>query len=583
MINSGVLTAAYTVNTGGGGGTTKVATPAASPVSGSTVNSGEQVALIPTTSGSAIYYITGATAAATAVPTTTNGTLYSGPITITTATTIKAIAVKTDMINSAILTASYTITQQAVKPKATPQSSSVASGTTVTLTTTTTGADIYYTTGSTEAATAVPTTGSTPYSSPIPITAATTIKAIAAKSGYTNSPVMTESYTITGGGSTAVAFTGLTADGSATQTTTKLTLTFNPGITDLTAVDIITFTPNSTGATKGALTGSGTTYYLAVGTITAGGTVSVAVAKTGYTITTASKDATVYYYAAPLVNAQTPAVTNPSGATCALNAAAMALNGAASVTDGGTLTYQWWGNSSNNTTGGNSISGATSASYVPPTIAAGTVYYYVVVTNTNNNVAGTKTASVTSSTAYIVVVANGPNVGDTGPGGGKAFYDRNVYGNPEGVDYWRYLEAATADISTGIVWLPRKDITSGHSEGQLYNLHGYGKINTALIVGYVEWFSPSITDDYAVKICNNYNSGGKSDWFLPCLDDLREMYRKRDMIGGFSLAATYWTSHERGYTGTTAEALEFDGSANGQIILGNKWDVLYRVRPIRRF
>jgi hypothetical protein len=100
-------------------------------------------------------------------------------------------------------------------------------------------------------------------------------------------------------GTTAAVFTSLTADGSATATTTKLTLTFDKDITGLNAADI-TLDSGSTGAVKGSLTRTGTgVYELAVAGITAGGSVSVAASKSGYTITGGAKTITVYRYTAP--------------------------------------------------------------------------------------------------------------------------------------------------------------------------------------------------------------------------------------------------------------------------------------------
>jgi uncharacterized repeat protein (TIGR02543 family) len=98
------------------------------------------------------------------------------------------------MSNSGILTAAYTILVPGTvaTPTATPPTgTAVDSGSTVTLSTTETGATIYYTTNGD-----TPTTSSTPYTAPIPITAAVTIKAIAVKDGMTNSAIMTANYTI---------------------------------------------------------------------------------------------------------------------------------------------------------------------------------------------------------------------------------------------------------------------------------------------------------------------------------------------------------------------------------------------------
>ena len=75
--------------------------------------------------------------------------------------------------------------------QASTPSGAVTSGTDITLTTATSGADIYYTTDG-----SVPTTSSNKYSSAIDISAETTIKAIAVKAGYVPSDVATFTYTI---------------------------------------------------------------------------------------------------------------------------------------------------------------------------------------------------------------------------------------------------------------------------------------------------------------------------------------------------------------------------------------------------
>jgi hypothetical protein len=118
------------------------------------------------------------------------------------------------------------------------------------------------------------------------------------KTGYTisSSPKQVTVYYYGGGTLIDAVFTGLSANGSATQTTTTLTLTFDKDITGLTAGDI-TFAPGTTGAVKGTLirTSAGM-YELALSGITAGGEVSVSVAKSGYNISGGPKQVTVYYY-----------------------------------------------------------------------------------------------------------------------------------------------------------------------------------------------------------------------------------------------------------------------------------------------
>jgi hypothetical protein len=103
------------------------------------------------------------------------------------------------------------------------------------------------------------------------------------------------------------------------------------------------------------------------------------------------------------VNAETPAISgHPQSTTVNLDAS-VSLSVSASVTDGGTLTYQWYSNANNSNSGGTAISGATNATYSPATNTIGTKYYCVVITNTNNSASGTKTASITSNAAGVIV------------------------------------------------------------------------------------------------------------------------------------------------------------------------------------
>jgi len=113
-------------------------------------------------------------------------------------------------------------------------------------------------------------------------------------------------YAITGGSKTVtiylstditVEFTGLTQNGSNTVTTTKLTLTFDKDIEDLTEADI-TINSESTGAVKGVLTRTGTgVYELTVTDITRSGLIFVNVVKSGYAITNWSRWVNIYWLA----------------------------------------------------------------------------------------------------------------------------------------------------------------------------------------------------------------------------------------------------------------------------------------------
>src|SRR5438094_958084 len=143
------------------------------------------VTLTDSTPGATIYYTTNGSTP------TTSSTPYTGPITVTTTQTIKAIAVASGYTTSAVASATYTIQVPAATPALSPGGGTFTSAVAVTLTDSTPGATIYYTTdGST------PTTSSTPYTGPITVTTTQTITAIAVAWGYTTSAVASGTYTI---------------------------------------------------------------------------------------------------------------------------------------------------------------------------------------------------------------------------------------------------------------------------------------------------------------------------------------------------------------------------------------------------
>ena len=119
---------------------------------------------------------------------------------------------------------------------------------------------------------------------------------------------------------------------------------------------------------------------------------------------TAIEDFNIQVTITAIVNAATPLIrTGLADGTYTVGAKATALSVEATVSDGGTLSYQWYKDST-------VISGATSASYTPDTKTAGTFTYKVVVTNTNNNVNG-KTTATAESSATVTVNGNEDKIG----------------------------------------------------------------------------------------------------------------------------------------------------------------------------
>ena len=89
---------------------------------------------------------------------TASSTEYTAAISVTEAVTLKAIAVKDGMNDSAVASVSYTIKGTVATPAFSVASGEVDSGTTVTITCSTEGAKIYFTTDGTD-----PTASSTEY------------------------------------------------------------------------------------------------------------------------------------------------------------------------------------------------------------------------------------------------------------------------------------------------------------------------------------------------------------------------------------------------------------------------------------
>jgi hypothetical protein len=271
------------------------AAPVFSPAGGS--YSGPQtVSISSATSGAAIYYTTDGTTP------TTSSAKYTGPISISNTTTLMAFALASGYQASTVTSAAYNLpagTPKAAAPIFSPLGASYSSPQTISITDATSGAVIYYTTDGT-----TPTTASNRYTGPFTISASTTVNAIAAASGYTNSQVTTAAYVIQVGAVT-VSPTNLTfpstnvgttsaAQGVTLQNGTSssvsissvaptgdFVMTSNSCGTSLAASAscsvFVAFRPTTTGSRTGALTfsdsgGTQTVSLTGTGAATGGGT-----------------------------------------------------------------------------------------------------------------------------------------------------------------------------------------------------------------------------------------------------------------------------------------------------------------------
>ena len=161
---------------------------AASPIfspGAETFNGTVAVSITDATPSSTIYYTLDGSTPSVSSP------VYSGPITLKSTTTIQAMASAPGYLQSAITSGIFVDSQQVTTPTFNPASGTFAQALSVTISDSTAGTTIYYTTdGST------PTTSSTQYTAPVLVSSTETLNAVAVAPGLTNSTVASATYTL---------------------------------------------------------------------------------------------------------------------------------------------------------------------------------------------------------------------------------------------------------------------------------------------------------------------------------------------------------------------------------------------------
>jgi hypothetical protein len=158
-------------------------------------------------------------------------------------------------------------------------------------------------------------------------------------------------------------------------------------------------------------------------------------------------------------------------------------------------------------------------------------------------------------------------VGDTGPGGGKVFYVSATNFTSTGSDCGttcKYLEAAPSDQSSGIAWCSNSTSALGTTGTAI----GTGMANTTT--------ADTTCTTGAIQIAADYTNNSKSDWYLPSIAELNQLYIEKARIGGFSIN-WYWSSSE--FAAVEAEMQKFD---TGVQYYFEKSFSAY-VRPVRAF
>ena len=153
--------------------------------------------------------------------------------------------------------------------------------------------------------------------------------------------------------------------------------------------------------------------------------------------------------------------------------------------------------------------------------------------------------------------ANGYAAGDALGGGLFVFQDSG----------YAYISAA-ADQATDAPWGCQGTNISG-----TLNAVGTGSANTALIV------ASCATSGISARICDELILNGYSDWFLPSLDELAQMYTQLDANGFGNFAnQSYWSSTQS--SATQAYTIDFN---NGNTNAHQKSQTNRHTRAMRRF
>jgi hypothetical protein len=173
------------------------------------------------------------------------------------------------------------------------------------------------------------------------------------------------------------------------------------------------------------------------------------------------------------------------------------------------------------------------------------------------------------------------NIGDTGPGGGKIFFRSETgFTMTDTNEICHYIEVSPIDIGSNLNWASSAYVNI--SIGGTTKAIGAGRKNTTLILN-------TDVDAPAAKACTTYSNDGKSDWFLPSLDELRELNDNKDYIGmsyvGSNGYRNYYSSTEHEYNTSMVYSLTIGtGGSSGMESVDSKNIGEWRsVRAIRTF
>ena len=180
-------------------------------------------------------------------------------------------------------------------------------------------------------------------------------------------------------------------------------------------------------------------------------------------------------------------------------------------------------------------------------------------------------AAALASLGDLPDVSTAYQIGATGPAGGIIFITPDTTGNSTG----KYFEVAPSASQVQRSWATGGNQSLAVSGADATGF-GFGAQNTIDIVAQ----SGNVSATSAAAYASGYEYGGFSDWFLPSIDELQELYAVEALEAGTIpglLSNNYWSSTE--YSATQAEYQNLGDGGQG---FSAKSNSLY-VRPVRAF
>jgi uncharacterized delta-60 repeat protein len=502
----------------------QVATPVINPAGG-TYNSDQNVSITCSTGGATIRYTTDGSAP--------NGssTVYSTPIQVAghgTNTTVKAFAIKAGMLDSSIKTESFSIQyDQVATPVINPAGGSYNCDQSVTLTCTTAGATIRYTTDGTD-----PNGSSSVYGSAIPLAGhgvSVTMKAYATKAGMLDSSIKTEIYSVRYSTITSITSSttnGIYGSGSNINVTIAFSapVTLSGGTLDITldtgaVVKIAAFGPAGS-ATGVYSVGSGESSndLDSTGITLSGGTLRD---NNNYDAIVALPSTTIKNGSDIIVDGIKPVITAftlTSGSPTTSHFLAFNLNGS----DSGVGITHWMVNETGTKPGAGD---AGWVSVKPDTYKSspgyGTKTVYAWAKDAASNVSDTAVGSHFD----VVVEYNGSspgtfeknNVGDDSIKAGTVDYDDNIYvvGNKKNTTYdWSIIKLSPNRVEDTVNWNKQLDWYGGEDciQGAIVDKSNNLYVGGWFTVGTdVKWGIIKYTSTGAEVWRHEWNSGNGDD------------------------------------------------------------------------